>query len=355
MKFAYFSLSAAFALITDVFAFPNPGTTTPSSSSKVEVKLERLNNINVKISLTNTGPETLRVVKLDGLLSDLDVNKIMVIREGNILPFSGITHVDIQIPALQDSAFELLSPSATVDVEFDIAHVYDLTAGGDVDLVSWGTLLHVASGSSVANKIPFASNTLTVNIDGAGVVATPWKSDFLLQDDCTADQIKTLEQARVLCYYRAWSAWEASHPDTANHAKMMEFFKDDSDEIRIQVSDGFYDIGMECDGLHDGFTKQYCNDRSDCPPGVQATTHVSSEELVIRYCPNYFDASYKTDNPTCHEADKTLVMMHELAHAMMFVDDVAYEYENFVKLNSTDNLNNADTYAFFAKAVQNGC
>jgi len=44
-----------------------------------------------------------------------------------------------------------------------------------------------------------------------------------------------------------------------------------------------------------------------------------------------------------------LVMMHELAHAMMFVDDVAYEYENFVKLNSKDNLNNADTYAFFAK------
>ena len=218
-----------------------------------------------------------------------------------------------------------------------------------MDLVSRGTLLYVASGSSVANKIPFASNILTVNIDGAGVVATPWKSDFWLQDDCSADQIKTLEQARVLCYDRAWSAYDASHPDTANHAKMMEFFKDDSHDIRTKVSDGFYDIGMECDSLHDGFTKQYCNDSSDCPPGVQATTHVSSEELVVRYCPNYFDASYKTDNPTCHEADKTLVMMHELAHAMMFVDDVAYEYDNFVKLNSTDNLNNADTYAFFAK------
>lgn len=207
----------------------------------------------------------------------------------------------------------------------------------------------MTSGSSAANKIPFVSNTLTVNINGAGVVASPWKSAFLLQDDCTADQTNTLEEARVLCYDCAWSAWEASHPDTANHAKMLEFFKDDSNEIRTQISDGFYDIGTECDSLHDGFTKQYCNDRSDCPPGVQATTHVSSEELIIRYCPNYFDASYKTDNPTCHEADKTLVMMHELAHAMMFVNDVAYKYDNFVKLNSTDNLNNADTYAFFAK------
>jgi deuterolysin len=234
--------------------------------------------------------------------------------------------------------------------------VYDLAAGGIVDLVSRGTLLHVISGTPAVNRILFTSNTLTVNINGPEAAATrqvqpaaPWKPDFVLEDGCTEDQFKMLEQARALCFDRADSAYKASHPDTANHAKMMEFFKDDSPEIRTKVSDGFYDIGTECESVNEGFTKQYCNDYRDCPPGVQATTHVSSTEVVVRYCPNYFDTDYKIDNPVCHEADKTLVMMHELAHAMMSVDDVAYEYNNFVKLNSTENLNNADTYAFFAK------
>jgi len=56
MKFVHFSLSAAFALLTDVFALPNLGRTTPPSSPNVEVKLERMDNTNFKISLTNTGP-----------------------------------------------------------------------------------------------------------------------------------------------------------------------------------------------------------------------------------------------------------------------------------------------------------
>ena len=85
MKFVHSSLSAAFALLTDVFALPNSGTTTPSSSPNVEVKLERVDNTNFKISLTNTGPETLRLVKFDGLLSNLDVNKITVMKEGGLL------------------------------------------------------------------------------------------------------------------------------------------------------------------------------------------------------------------------------------------------------------------------------
>jgi len=85
MKFVHFSLSAAFALLTYVFALPNLGTTTPPSSPNVEVKLERMDNTNFKISLTNTGPETLRLVKFDGLLSDLNVNKITVLKEGRLL------------------------------------------------------------------------------------------------------------------------------------------------------------------------------------------------------------------------------------------------------------------------------
>jgi hypothetical protein len=85
MKFVHFSVISAFTLFASVFSLPNPGDRSPSSALQVDVKLSRLSNTNFKISVTNTGPEPLRLVKLDGLLSDLDVNKISAVKEGGLL------------------------------------------------------------------------------------------------------------------------------------------------------------------------------------------------------------------------------------------------------------------------------
>jgi hypothetical protein len=85
MKFVHFSLIVAFAIFASVFSLPNPGDWSPFPALQVDVKLERLSNTNFKISVTNTGLEPLRLVKLDGLLSDLDVNKISAVKEGGLL------------------------------------------------------------------------------------------------------------------------------------------------------------------------------------------------------------------------------------------------------------------------------
>jgi hypothetical protein len=85
MKFVHCSVIAAFALFVSVFSLPNPGDRSSSSALQVDVKLERLSNTNFKISVTNIGPEPLRLVKIDGVLSDLDVNKISAVKEGRLL------------------------------------------------------------------------------------------------------------------------------------------------------------------------------------------------------------------------------------------------------------------------------
>ncbi|KAI4696322.1 uncharacterized protein J4E88_000497 [Alternaria novae-zelandiae] len=348
------NLVAAFALATGALALPSTSNSA-SSSPQVQVNLEMAGNTNVKISIKNTGSEPLRLVKVDGLLSDLAVNKVTVVKDGNKLPFYGI-HVDIDLNALEDSSFQALSPSETVDVHFDIAHVYDLGSGGMIDLVSQGTFLYATSGSSVVETISFVSNTLTVNIDGSEAAATRqtwlssvWNAEFNLQGGCTHEQYDILDQCRSLCSDRAYSAWQNSLSDAGNHTRIMEFFKDDTEQIRKKLNDGFLAMGSECRNMNEGRVKIFCNNLDGCEPGVLGMTVWAGEELHVRFCPFWFDAWYQIDHPECHEGDKTKTMTHELSHALFSVGDVKYGYDNFITLNSTDNLNNADTYAFFAK------
>jgi len=274
---------------------------------------------------------------------------------GNKLPFYGI-HVDIDLTALADSSFQALSPSETVDVHFDVANVYDLGAGGMIDLVSQGTFLYATSGSSVVDTISFISNTLTVNIDGSEAAATRqtwlssvWNAEFNLQGGCTHEQYDILDQCRSLCSDRAYSAWQNSVSDAGNHTRIMEFFKDDTEQIRKKLNDGFLAMGSECRNMNEGRVKIFCNNLDGCEPGVLGMTVWAGEELHVRFCPFWFDAGYQIDHPECHEGDKTKTMTHELSHALFSVGDVKYGYDNFITLNSTDNLNNADTYAFFAE------
>jgi deuterolysin len=218
-------------------------------------------------------------------------------------------------------------------------------------------LLYATPESSAVNSISFTSNTLTVYINGSEVEAareahppSEWEPEFVLQGGCTHEQYDILDKVRALCSDRAYSAWQASLHDAGNHTRIMEFFKDDTQEIRQKLTDGFLAIGRECMNMNQGRTKMYCNDQGDCPPGVLATTVWSGKDLSIKYCPMWFDSYYQIDHPGCHEGDKTKTLLHELAHALVSVGDVKYGYDNFVLLNSTDNLNNADTYAFFAKS-----
>ena len=82
MKLVHFSPSVAFALIASPLALLSVANPTRSSPSQVQVKLQMAGITNVTISITNTEPEPLRLVKLNGPLSGLDVNKITATREG---------------------------------------------------------------------------------------------------------------------------------------------------------------------------------------------------------------------------------------------------------------------------------
>jgi hypothetical protein len=224
-----------------------------------------------------------------------------------------------------------------------------------VELVSQGALLYAALASSAINSID-ASNTLAVDINGPEAAATreahlsnDWTPDFILQDGCTHEQYDVLDKVRASCEDCAYSAWQASLPDTGNHANILEFFKDDTEAFRGKLNKSFLAMGLECTSMNEGPTKIHCNDHGDCPPGVSAATVWSGEELNLKFCPMWFDSWYRIDRPGCHEVDKTKTKTHELAHALFSVGDVNYGYDNFILLNSTDNLNNADTHAFFAK------
>ena len=88
MKFLYSSLFTAFALATGALALPG-ASNSASSSPQVQVNLEMAGNTNVKISIKNIGFEPLRLVKVDGLLSDLAVDKVTVVKDGRSLPMHG--------------------------------------------------------------------------------------------------------------------------------------------------------------------------------------------------------------------------------------------------------------------------
>jgi deuterolysin len=67
-----------------------------------------------------------------------------------------------------EEAFQVIPAGQAVEVSFDAAELHDLANSGAYDFVANGVLSYAAADSTeIAGVVPYVSNTVTANVDGA--------------------------------------------------------------------------------------------------------------------------------------------------------------------------------------------
>ncbi|KAI1210170.1 Deuterolysin metalloprotease family-domain-containing protein [Annulohypoxylon truncatum] len=324
----------------------------------LDVKLEMIGNTAVKASITNTGASDLKVFKTGTFLDEnAATEKVAIYQGGNKLQFDGIK-LRVMTTGLGEEAFQTIAAGETVTATFDVGQVYDLSAGGDYDVVSAGAMSYAeANTTDIAGVFPVSGSTVTAKVDG--VAAKEVRRRFHakridVQSDCTGTKLSQTNTAINNCRSLASAAQTAASSGSAT--KLSEYFKSSSSSVRSTVAGVFQKVASECGSTSSGVSDLYCSDvYASCSSGVLAYTS-PSQSLMVN-CNLYYTALSPLTR-TCHGQDQATSTLHESTHLTQIkgTDDyMTYGYEGVRGLSGAQNLNHADTYALFANAIYVGC
>ena len=240
-----------------------------------------------------------------------------------------------------------------------MAETHDLSAGGDFDIATTGSLKYAAANSTeIVGEASIESAAIKATVDGAQ--ASSVHEDFnarlkrtVIASDCSASQRSTLTSALSGCVQYAQGAASAANSGPA--AKLEEYFKSSSSSTRSTVAAAFNAVATVCSSATSGNTQIRCSDSAGaCQGSVVAYTVPASS--YMHYCPSWY--SYPASTSTCHGTDRPYVIVHEATHLRQTkgTDDYScYGYNCLRGLSASQNLNHADTYAQFAQAIRVGC
>ncbi|KAF2786217.1 metallo proteinase [Melanomma pulvis-pyrius CBS 109.77] len=324
--------------------------------SPLDVKLEMTGNTAVKAFITNTGSTDLKVFKTGTFLKDTPVEKLKVFQGDAQVPFDGI-RLRITTASIAEEAFQIISVGETVEKEFDIAEMHDVSVGGSFDVVSSGTLsIAEVNSTELTGTVSFSSNVVTIEVDGEAAKKT--RRNFLnkrtvVQSGCTGTQrtatVNAIANARTLALAAASAA-------NSNNAKMTEYFKSSTAATKSTVVGVFNKIASEAASTTSGASKTYCTDiYPACDSNTLAYTLPSGSYIVN--CPIYFSGLTALTR-TCHAQDQATTTLHEMTHLTQVkgTDDYGtYGYADSIALSAARALNHADTYSLFANAIYAGC
>lgn len=276
---------------------------------------------------------------------------------GKNVAFRGIRQ-RITTKGLSDAAFQRIPAGQSIEVTFNVGEVHDLSSGGKFDIHSAG-IMHFAgeNDNTLIGSVPYHSNTINADINGSE--ASSILKSFRVADkrtnvqsDCTGQKLSVTKAALSNCAKLAKAAQSAA---SSNDAKVKEYFKDASESTKSTVADVLGKVAQECGSTSGGVSKYYCTDVDNgCQQGVLAYT-VPSESFQA-YCDLYFEQLPDLTS-SCHAQDQATTNLHETTHLRQIkgTDDLGYGYDNAMKLDTQDALNNADTYALFANAIYAQC
>lgn len=262
-------------------------------------------------------------------------------------------HIDTK---LLDTTNMLKIPSGkSTETTFDAALMYDLSQGGDYDMLASGKLLTVDDDGNLNGHINYESEQISATIDGPRAADVRSKSidrRTITQGDCTGQNLITMNIALANC--RTMASYARDQARYGDAGRMNEYFKRSDGGTRNTVADVFQKVLDNCAVVHEGFSRTYCTDiRNDCP-GAIALTYPSTSEMVL--CPGFFNAQDELTN-RCHTGDRASVMVHESTHLreVKGTGDLAYGYDDSRRLSADDTLRNADSYTYFAHSFYEGC
>ncbi|KAK2027829.1 deuterolysin metalloprotease [Colletotrichum zoysiae] len=334
----------------------NAGNITNSwniTQTPFKIRLKRgSGNTDVKIYLTNTDSKPWKLFKTATILDKAAIEKVAVYANSERLDFDGVRLRIAPQKLMSNDSYLRIRAFQTIEILFNFGQMHDLGDFGVYDLkINSGIPYAEEDKTEIAGVIPITSNTLKVkDVDTrlAALTRMAFHQSIkrtMVQSDCQGDQLDTVNLALSNCVTLAEQAAGA----TGNDTRMDEYFKDTSDEAKNNVTDVFNKIAGECQSNIDGVSKQYCGDvYKSCSPGVLAYTVPAYSYMVN--CPLYFSA-LPSLTTSCHGQDQTTTTLHEMTHLLQMkgtLDFGVYGYDAMKTLESSQNLNHADTYCLFA-------
>lgn len=221
----------------------------------------------------------------------------------------------------------------------------------------------LANSTSIEGVIPYTSNTLTVDIT-ADEIAKHSPAVAALSDDeltkrttvtsCSGSQSTALRAA--IDYTVGLASNAASAATSGSSAKFQEYFRTTSSTTRQNVAGRFTAIARESSSQTTGNSRYYCSDvLGACRQGVIAYTQPATN--IIANCPPFY--SLRAVSRGCGDQSQASTVLHEMTHAPAIfapsTQDFAYGYSASTRLSAQQALNNADSYALFADAIDNNC
>ncbi|KAK2782629.1 hypothetical protein FQN53_009645 [Emmonsiellopsis sp. PD_33] len=352
------SILALAALTTSALSgVISPAAKRADDTPELDVQLTQIKGTVVKAIVTNTGDKALNIFNLNFFGDKSPVKKVAVMREAIEVPFGGV-RVRPATSALSSDTFTSLAPGASFEDEFDIAFTSDLSLGGPVVLRAQGFVSTTEDGKKLNGVVRYKSNELEFDVDGPAAA----KSFAALSHIAKRAKLSSCEGAdgdatKLALRDGVDLATRSATEAAAGGARFQEYFKTNDEATRTLVADRFRALANESSSETEGKTSYYCADPyAICTSNVLAYT-IPAEDIVVN-CPIYYTLIEHL-SPECHGQDRVTTTLHEFAHAPgVFspgTDDLAYGYEAASALTTEEALNNADSFALFAQAINVNC
>lgn len=259
--------------------------------------------------------------------------------------------------SLTDDSFKSIAAGETIEVEIELAELYDLSKSGKYNVLAQG-VIEYAEGDSTALSgavLSYSSNQLAIDVDAAKTAKIDTALQSLakrtaVQSDCTGTRLSAIRTALSNCNRLATAAATAATSGSAS--KFSEYFKTTSSSTRSTVAARLRAVASDC-ASSSATTRTYCTDiYGACSSGVLAYTLPSNN--YIAYCPLFFN-QLPALSGTCHQQDQATTVLHEETHAPAVyspgTQDNGYGYSAATSLTAARALANADSYALYANGM----
>lgn len=151
----------------------------------------------------------------------------------------------------------------TIEVEVELAELYQLSSSGKYDVLAAGAIPYAELNSTAltGSALAFTSNTLSVDVDAAEAAKVESAVSKLakrttIQSDCTGTRLTAVRSALSNCQRLATAAATAATSGSAS--KFQEYFKTTSSSVRSTVAARLRAVASDCGSTTGGKTRTYC-------------------------------------------------------------------------------------------------
>lgn len=256
-------------------------------------------------------------------------------------------HITVSDSDLPESAFVTLPAGGSINVNFDVAEVHDLSAGGDYAVRIAGSIPYTTdNGRTLTGAAKYdAGEILSMAVDGEQALQARLSNIAQRSEavPCTSAETSSLSTAKTNC-----GAIAAAGPGGLTNARMDTWFHDHS-TATVNTVKGVYNAAASgCSTTIQCSTSTY----KACADGAIAYTRQGDG---IYTCPVFFKAA-ASSSTACHGTQtQGNVLLHESTHLKAGTVDNAYGYDNCIALTTSKALKNADTYARLGQDIFGGC